>query len=143
MKQDASNGRSETGKAWDHSSHDEFYEYYAQASQSEETLVRFRSLRDTLAGIARIEGASEPLDVADIGGGAGTLAMVWAEQGHRVRCLDINKPLIELAQERASKIELRPPFFGPRVFSSSARQTLSAPGSPSSIFPFTAGIRGF
>jgi 2-polyprenyl-6-hydroxyphenyl methylase/3-demethylubiquinone-9 3-methyltransferase len=111
MKDEAGSSPSESGGAWDHSSHENFYEYYAKASQSEKALVRFRHLRDTLAGIAKNEGLPEVLDVADIGGGAGTLAMVWAEKGHNVRCLDINKPLIELAEERASRIVARPRFY--------------------------------
>ena len=87
---------------WDHHSREQFYEYYSKASQSEQTLQRFRSARDC---ILRMLGQSEPLTrilkVADIGCGAGTQSMIWAELGHQVHGLDVNQPLLELAKERA------------------------------------------
>jgi 2-polyprenyl-6-hydroxyphenyl methylase/3-demethylubiquinone-9 3-methyltransferase len=46
-------------------------------------------------------GAS--LDVADIGCGAGTQCRLWAERGHRVFGLDVNEPLIRLAEKRAAE----------------------------------------
>jgi 2-polyprenyl-3-methyl-5-hydroxy-6-metoxy-1,4-benzoquinol methylase len=80
--------------SWDHSSHDEFYTYYAEESASDEALGRFRRIRDH---ILRMMGHPDrQLDVADIGCGAGTQSMVWAEQGHHVRALDVNGPLVAL-----------------------------------------------
>lgn len=89
--------------AWDHSTHESFYAYYAEESASEEALVRFRRIRDH---ILRIIAKGKPLDrkleVVDIGCGAGTQSMVWAESGHRVHALDINEPLVELGRQRAA-----------------------------------------
>ena len=44
-----------------------------------------------------------PCEVADIGCGAGTQSMIWAELGCKVHGLDVNKPLLELARRRAAK----------------------------------------
>lgn len=109
MERDKNSG--ETGQIpadseWDTSSNPEFYEYYAEKSRSEESLQRFRALRDTLVEIAGAGGQVGPFDVADIGGGAGTLAMIWAEQGHRVVVIDVNEPLIELGRKRAGEAGL-------------------------------------
>jgi ubiquinone/menaquinone biosynthesis C-methylase UbiE len=90
--------------AWDHMSNEHFYDYYAEASQSTETLARFRSIRDTALRIAMRDGLRKrPFDVADIGCGAGTQSLVWSELAHRVHALDVNQPLLELAQQRAEK----------------------------------------
>jgi 2-polyprenyl-3-methyl-5-hydroxy-6-metoxy-1,4-benzoquinol methylase len=39
--------------------------------------------------------------VADIGCGAGTQSIMWAQKGHEVHGLDINAQLVELAAKRA------------------------------------------
>jgi 2-polyprenyl-3-methyl-5-hydroxy-6-metoxy-1,4-benzoquinol methylase len=86
---------------WDHSTHEQFFEYYARESQSQEAVERFRATRDT---VLRIMGRPDrALDVADIGCGAGMQSMVWAEAGHSVHALDINEPLIQLGRDRAAK----------------------------------------
>jgi ubiquinone/menaquinone biosynthesis C-methylase UbiE len=87
----------------DHSSHEKFYDYYVQASQSPEALSRFRALRDTILRVGSQRGLRNGvLKVADIGCGAGTQSLVWAELGHNVHGLDINQPLLDLARQRAS-----------------------------------------
>ncbi len=92
--------------SWDTSTHEEFFEYYAKESQSEATLDRFRRCRETVLRIAKQEGLTGSLSVADIGCGAGTQARLWAELGHRVSALDINEPLIQLARRRAAEAHL-------------------------------------
>lgn len=88
---------------WDHSSHENFFEYYANASQSQPTLERFISIRSAILRVIKDTPlASRPLVVADIGCGAGTQCMLWAEMGHSVRGLDVNEPLLQLARERAA-----------------------------------------
>jgi ubiquinone/menaquinone biosynthesis C-methylase UbiE len=86
---------------WDHGTHADFYAYYAAESASPETQARFRSIQATLLRVGVSVGLPQKLDVADIGCGAGTQARLWAELGHRVRGLDVNQPLIELARRRA------------------------------------------
>lgn len=87
----------------DHSSREEFYDYYARASRSPETLARFGSIRDAVLRVLDAVGASTAaLDVADVGCGAGTQCMIWAESGHRAHGLDVNEPLLNLARERAA-----------------------------------------
>jgi len=86
----------------DHSSHKEFYDYYARVSQTPETFLRFRALRDAILRVGSRHGLrSGILEVADVGCGAGTQSLVWAELGHKVHALDINQPLLELARQRA------------------------------------------
>jgi 2-polyprenyl-6-hydroxyphenyl methylase/3-demethylubiquinone-9 3-methyltransferase len=87
---------------WDHDTHRAFYDYYASASQSAATAARFDGIRNAVLRVA--EGCALPahLEVADIGCGAGTQARMWAEAGHRVRGLDVNEPLIQLARQRAA-----------------------------------------
>jgi len=42
----------------------------------------------------REEGRVGPFQIADIGGGAGTLAITFARAGHHVTCVDISKDLL-------------------------------------------------
>jgi 2-polyprenyl-3-methyl-5-hydroxy-6-metoxy-1,4-benzoquinol methylase len=96
---------------WDHSTHERFYHYYSEESQSEEALGRFRRVRDTiLKTIAGGKPLDRVLDVGDIGCGAGTQSMVWAEMGHSVHALDVNAPLVELGHQRAAKAGYRIDF---------------------------------
>jgi 2-polyprenyl-6-hydroxyphenyl methylase/3-demethylubiquinone-9 3-methyltransferase len=91
--------------SWDHTSHERFYDYYAKASQSAEAVQRFRSIQDCVLRIWVEEGkdVEQPLEVADIGCGAGAQSMIWAERGHHVHGLDVNEPLLQLARERARR----------------------------------------
>src|SRR5262245_52040135 len=85
----------------DHSSHTEFYDYYAKQSLTDAARERFRAIRDTVLRVSSPAG-NRVFDVADIGCGAGTQSLLWAELGHRVHGLDINQPLLELARQRAN-----------------------------------------
>ena len=90
----------------DTSSRAEFFDYYAKQSESPATRQRFLGLRLAVLEAYRLcGGQAEPdggWDVADIGCGAGTQSMLWAQHGHRVHGLDINAPLVELAGQRAA-----------------------------------------
>jgi 2-polyprenyl-6-hydroxyphenyl methylase/3-demethylubiquinone-9 3-methyltransferase len=88
---------------YSHSSDERFIEYYAQQSQSAETAARFRRVRDRAVALLAESGRHGPFDVADIGCGAGTQALLWAELGHRVSALDVNEPLVKLARTRAAE----------------------------------------
>lgn len=104
MQEDQAKKRPQAASEWDHSSHEAFYYYYSKESQEEKTLQRFRSIRDCALRIAGRDRSKEgPLDVADVGCGAGTQSMMWAELGHRVHGLDINEPLLNLAEKRAAE----------------------------------------
>lgn len=89
------------GDGWDHSTHPEFFEYYASESQSEATAQRFRGIQAAVLRVAAQTRMGAQLDVADVGCGAGTQSRLWAELGHRVFGVDVNGPLIGLAQKRA------------------------------------------
>ena len=105
MPQDRSDAQSRTG--FDTESDPRFYAYYEQESLSEATLARFRTIKGKLLALASRHGiATQVLDVADIGCGAGTQSRLWAEDGHRVHGLDVNASLIELAQRRANEAGL-------------------------------------
>lgn len=87
--------------SWDHSTHEKFYGYYAEESISEEAQVRFRRIRDHILRMMGNPGRT--LDLADIGCGAGTHSMVWAERGHHVHAVDVNEPLVDLGRKRAAE----------------------------------------
>ena len=90
-----------TTDAFDHGSDARFVEYYAAESQSEATRERFIRVRDrALALLAETRG-NGPYDVIDIGCGAGTQSLLWAERGHHVRALDVNDALVSIARDRA------------------------------------------
>lgn len=88
---------------WDSSSDPSFFNYYEKQSQAPATVQRFATVREkVLALIGRNQATTgRILDVADIGCGAGSQCLIWAELGHHVCGLDINQPLIELAGRRA------------------------------------------
>lgn len=95
---------------FDHSSHEEFYNYYAKQSQDPRTLVRLRGIVDLMSRVMGERAEKEQLDVLDVGCGAGTLTMLWAKAGHRAHGLDVNGPLLELARQRANEDGLSPDF---------------------------------
>jgi len=104
-------GAGDTGDEWDHSSDERFVEYYSRQSQSLETRRRFTSIRDAVLRIVRMnESDRSPLDVVDIGCGAGMLTMIWAESGHRAHGLDVNRQLLELGRQRAVEAGLNVDF---------------------------------
>lgn len=86
------------------SSRREFFDYYAKQSEKPETLRRFENIRATvLRAMRKLHGALlASVDVADIGCGAGTQCMMWSQLGHRVHGLDVNEPLVRLAEQRAA-----------------------------------------
>lgn len=92
----------------DHTSDPDFVAYYEQASLSESTRIRFENVRDKALGlVARTGGSAERVRVADIGCGAGTQAMLWAELGHEVFGLDVSQALVAVAAERAASAGLQ------------------------------------
>lgn len=91
---------------WDHGSDERFFRYYEEKSTSPGTLERFLAVKDVILRILAQRGRGGPLEVRDIGCGAGTQAQLWAESGHYVRGIDVNGPLIELARERARERKL-------------------------------------
>ena len=95
---------------WDTGSHDDFFSYYAQQSLTPQAQERFRTLARMLLRVAAQGGKTGPLDVLDIGCGAGAQAQIWLDLGHRYRGLDINRPLIELASQRARQLKLQAEF---------------------------------
>lgn len=98
-------------QTWDTTTSQEFLDYYERVSKSPVAVARFRGHRDQILGLAEQLGLSGPLNVADIGGGAGTAALLWAELGHKVFCLDINLPLIRIADRRSRDAGYDTEFF--------------------------------
>jgi len=88
---------------WDHGTHERFYSYYAKESASPAAVHRFRSIRDTVIRLNPNLLDRQPCKVADIGCGAGTQSLLWAELGCDVRGLDVNEPLLDLARDRAAQ----------------------------------------
>jgi ubiquinone/menaquinone biosynthesis C-methylase UbiE len=91
---------------WDTSSHNEFYKYYEQQSLGPKTLERFRSTGVALLRLFDQTTTKDGLDVLDIGCGAGAQCRFWLEGGHRYWGVDINQPLVDLARQRASQLQL-------------------------------------
>ncbi|MCS6945211.1 MAG: class I SAM-dependent methyltransferase [Sutterellaceae bacterium] len=84
-----------------------FVAYYARASLSPATRERFTIVQRKVLSLLRARGYDgRPLRVCDIGCGAGTQARLWAEKGHRVCGIDVSRPLIELARQRAAEASL-------------------------------------
>jgi ubiquinone/menaquinone biosynthesis C-methylase UbiE len=82
----------------------EFVDYYERASASARTTLRFSRIRDcALHMLTQQGGRTGPFDVADIGCGAGTQAMLWAELGHRVAAIDASASLVGIGAKRAQE----------------------------------------
>jgi 2-polyprenyl-6-hydroxyphenyl methylase/3-demethylubiquinone-9 3-methyltransferase len=83
-------------------SNDPFVDYYVRESVSPRTVERFRG---TMRGVLRVRAAVglpvASLEVADVGCNTGTQSLLWADEGHRVRGLDINEGLLEVARTRS------------------------------------------
>lgn len=95
----------------DTSSDPRFTAYYEEASQSQATVARFANVKAKIDWLLRRAGRSaEQLDVADIGCGAGTQAIMWAQSGHRISGIDINEPLVEIARKRLTEAGLAARF---------------------------------
>ena len=98
-----------TSPVWDHTSNQNFVDYYAEKSTSTATIQRFTIVRDKalkLIGAAHRGHTVGVLNVADIGCGSGTQARLWAELGHKVFAIDVNAALVELATQRADRDRL-------------------------------------
>jgi 2-polyprenyl-6-hydroxyphenyl methylase/3-demethylubiquinone-9 3-methyltransferase len=91
----------------DEQNDDHFYEYYAQESIGSSTYNRFVSIKKLVYSFLDMRNmASKTHKVLDVGCGAGTQCIMWAEDGHQVSGLDINVKLIELAMSRARESNL-------------------------------------
>ena len=91
-----------TQGSWDHSTHEEFYDYYARESLSPHTIQRFQGIRSAAIRVHNDGCNPSGCEVLDVGCGAGTLCLLWAELGYRVHGIDVNGPLVELAGRRAA-----------------------------------------
>lgn len=88
----------------DHSSHQEFVDYYAEKSLRPELLQHFTRIRDKILALLDLaRGKQGTYDVLDVGCNAGTQCGIWAELGHSVHGLDINEPLLTMARRRAAE----------------------------------------
>lgn len=89
----------------------QFLDYYKRASASAATIGRFSRIRDCVLMLLEERGERlEALEVADIGCGAGTQSIIWAELGHRVAALDASGALLATARNRARDLGLKIQF---------------------------------
>lgn len=96
-----------SGTRFDTSSRQEFIEYYEKESLTEVTHQRFQGVLDNMVRLAaRMDRRLDHCRVLDVGCGAGTQSMLWAEAGHQVTGVDINAALIETANARAAERSL-------------------------------------
>lgn len=90
---------------------DPFVAYYEAQSVSSECLARSERILQLMLRVRRWSGQpAENLVVGDIGCNAGSQSFIWARRGHRVRGLDINEPLLEIARGRARELGLAVDF---------------------------------
>jgi 2-polyprenyl-6-hydroxyphenyl methylase/3-demethylubiquinone-9 3-methyltransferase len=103
----AANGTIEKPKqespAVDSSNHPAFTTYYEEQSQKKDVIERFKHLKNVLFTFYTAHSPNPPagiLNIVDIGCGAGTQAIIWAEDGHHVTGVDVSEKLIEVGKER-------------------------------------------
>src|SRR5690349_7078375 len=89
--------------AWDHSTHTEFFDYYARQSQTAEAEQRFRGVRDAILRVTgSTRGDRKRLDMIDVGCNTGAQCIMWAELGHAAHGVDVNEALLTLGRGRAA-----------------------------------------
>lgn len=96
---------------YDTSTNDEFFDYYHEQSDSEGTFERFQRIVDLIVKAMAETHGSGPFRIADVGGGAGTLARIFSRAGHQVTCIDISRDLLEVGQKRAEEEGLEMQFI--------------------------------
>lgn len=85
----------------------QFLEYYERASVSQATFDRFSRIQKcALALVESSQGKRDRFDVIDIGCGAGTQALIWAQEGHRVSAIDASSTLVGIGQRRTRERNL-------------------------------------
>lgn len=94
--------RSQEEPAWNHESRHEFVDYYTEESLSAKFIQRFEAIKWMVLAIKEAyDQSANCLEVLDIGCNAGTNSILWAAAGHRVHGLDVNEPLLEVANKRS------------------------------------------
>lgn len=101
MNRDSNSAADTPEDSFDTSTDDRFFQYYHEQSQSPAAIARFERLADLSLKVMARAGRSGPFDIADIGGGAGTLGRIYARGGHRVTCVDVSRDLLALGKRRA------------------------------------------
>lgn len=96
--------------AFDHSTHKEFVDYYAKESLSASSIDRMKGIFYCIIRNLKNRNIVQKLDVADIGCGAGTMSIMWAQEGHNVHGLDVNEALLAIAGQRANEMGLNIEF---------------------------------
>lgn len=93
-----------SASAWDHSTDERFLQHYSDASVSPLTLQRFANVKLKIEQLCQAQRIVWPggAQVLDVGCGAGTQCGLWARDGHQVHGLDVNGPLLQLAQRRCA-----------------------------------------
>ncbi len=92
--------------AMDTSNNPEFFSYYEEQSSRPYVVERCRYLKDVLLSFYALQSNTHSvgkLNVLDVGCGAGTQSILWAEAGHAVYGVDVSAQLIEVARERMAK----------------------------------------
>jgi 2-polyprenyl-3-methyl-5-hydroxy-6-metoxy-1,4-benzoquinol methylase len=95
---------------FDHSTHQEFVDYYAKQSLTDASIQRMRGIYDCINRNLTQRGVMQKLNVADIGCGTGLMSIMWAQDGHNVHGLDVNEVLIDIARQRAKDENLNIEF---------------------------------
>ncbi len=96
---------------YDTSTDERFYKYYEERSESAETQGRFERLVDLLEKAMARHGRQGPFDVADVGGGAGSLSRFLARGGHRPTCIELSADLLDVGRQRAQEEGLEANFI--------------------------------
>lgn len=100
-----------TKSIFDHGTHQEFIDYYADKSLSDASFLRMAGIYNCVQRNLTKHGTPLQLNVADIGCGAGVMSIMWAKDGHHVSGLDVNAALLEIAMQRANQENLEVEFI--------------------------------
>lgn len=96
--------------SFDHSTHQEFVDYYARESLSESSINRMKGIFYCIQRNLENRQIKQKLNIADIGCGVGVMSIMWAQEGHHVYGLDVNEALLEVARQRANDAHLNIEF---------------------------------
>ena len=86
-----------------HRSSHEFADYYTDRHETAALVARFQSDKHKISAFIADRTDTTIESVLDVGCGPGAQAMLWAADGFKVSALDINGPLVEVANKRAAE----------------------------------------
>lgn len=100
---DSGGNRNQREGDWDRSTDERFFDYYAEASATDAAQARFQGIAESVLSALPDSQKQKRLEIADIGGGAGTLSRILAKHGHHPTCIDLSADLLDEGRKRAAQ----------------------------------------